>query len=308
MNLVVGATGILGSEICRQLAEAGKPVRALVRKTSDSAKVERLRKLGAEIVVGDLKDPASIEAACQGAKAVLSTATTTLSRQPGDTIQTVDRQGQLGLVDAATRARVEHFTFVSARIMHGPMAEYMAETELSKAKWAVEERIISSGIPYTIILPNCIEDVWVTPMMGFDYVNGKAMLYGSGEGKASFVSLSDVARLAVASLDQRSLRDVIVEIGGPEDLSWMDVVRIFEEETGRRFEVTHVPREAVQAQLEAARNNPNASDLDVLFPQFGLLMIAGFTTDMRETLERFPMHLTSVREYAKRVAPALVKA
>ena len=66
MNLVIGATGRLGSEVCRQLAAKGKPVRALVRATSDPGKVEALRSCGAEIVQGDLRDRASLSAACQG--------------------------------------------------------------------------------------------------------------------------------------------------------------------------------------------------------------------------------------------------
>jgi uncharacterized protein YbjT (DUF2867 family) len=40
MNLVVGATGMVGTEICRLLASSGKPVKALVRARSDAAKVE----------------------------------------------------------------------------------------------------------------------------------------------------------------------------------------------------------------------------------------------------------------------------
>ena len=52
MILVVGATGLVGSEICGQLAARGKQVRALVRATADPAKVDRLRALGAEITVG----------------------------------------------------------------------------------------------------------------------------------------------------------------------------------------------------------------------------------------------------------------
>ena len=52
MNLVVGATGMLGSEICRRLTAAGKPVRALVRATSDQAKVDKLKGHGVELVQG----------------------------------------------------------------------------------------------------------------------------------------------------------------------------------------------------------------------------------------------------------------
>lgn len=68
MNLIAGATGMVGSEICRLLKAQGKPVRALVRKSSAPEKVAALRALGAEIVVGDLKDPASLAAACDSSR------------------------------------------------------------------------------------------------------------------------------------------------------------------------------------------------------------------------------------------------
>jgi NADH dehydrogenase len=94
VNLVVGATGLLGSEVCRLLAAEGKPVRALVRQTSDQTKVAELESLNIEIARGDLKDPATLAAACGGVNALISTASSTLSRQDGDSIQTVDLEGQ----------------------------------------------------------------------------------------------------------------------------------------------------------------------------------------------------------------------
>ena len=80
VNLVVGATGLVGSEICRLLLERGRQVRALVRETSSPDKVARLANLGASTVTGDLKDRASLDAACDGAQLVVSTASSTLSR------------------------------------------------------------------------------------------------------------------------------------------------------------------------------------------------------------------------------------
>jgi NADH dehydrogenase len=73
MNLVVGATGVLGGEICRQLRQGGRPVRALTRSTTDPLKVEQLKRLGATLVQGDLKDRASLDSACRGAAAVITT-------------------------------------------------------------------------------------------------------------------------------------------------------------------------------------------------------------------------------------------
>jgi uncharacterized protein YbjT (DUF2867 family) len=90
MILVVGATGLLGTRVCERLRAEGQPVRALVRRTSNPDKVNALRSLGCELATGDLKDPPQIQAACQGISALISTASSTLSRQAGDSIETVD--------------------------------------------------------------------------------------------------------------------------------------------------------------------------------------------------------------------------
>src|SRR5216684_6101467 len=113
MILVAGSTGLVGSEVCQRLMRRGERVRALVRATSSKEKVEALRSSGVELCVGDLKDPQSIVAACRGVNAVISTASSTLSRQPGDSIESVDAAGQLNLVKAAKAADVGRFLFVS---------------------------------------------------------------------------------------------------------------------------------------------------------------------------------------------------
>ena len=113
MIFVAGATGFLGGEICRRLIAGGESVRGLIRPTSDPAVVDRLRGLGVETIIGDVRDRASLDAACRGAQTVVSTVTTTRSRQPGDTIDATDEIGQLNLVDAARDAGVERFVFVS---------------------------------------------------------------------------------------------------------------------------------------------------------------------------------------------------
>ena len=74
MILVVGATGMVGSEICQRLSRRGEKVRALVRTTSSAEKVALLRGCGAEVCVGDLKDPDSLAGGCRGVPAVISTA------------------------------------------------------------------------------------------------------------------------------------------------------------------------------------------------------------------------------------------
>src|SRR4029079_14064020 len=108
--LVVGATGFLGSEIARKVADRGLPLRALVRESSDPARVEALRELGAEIVVGDLRDRASLDLACVGVSTVFSTATAII--REGE-ISAVDNVGQTNLVDAARGGGAERFVYIS---------------------------------------------------------------------------------------------------------------------------------------------------------------------------------------------------
>ncbi len=287
MNLVVGATGLLGGEICRLLAARRKLVRALVRATSDHNKVAQLESLTVEIVRGDLKDRSSLDAACQGVSAVISTASSTLSRQEGDSIQTVDLEGQLRLIDAAKAANVSHFVLISF-----PHTD--VEFPLQTAKRKVEEHLKGSGLTYTILQPTCFMEVWLSPALGFDAGNAQAQIYGSGENKISWISYKDVAKFAVASLDSPKARNAVVELGGPEALSPLEVVRIFEQSKGRKFGVQYVPEEALRQQKETA-----SDPLQQSFAGLMLYYSRGNVIDMQETLRKFPVQLTSVREYVQ---------
>jgi NADH dehydrogenase len=109
MILIAGSTGLLGAEIGRRLAEKGKDVRALVRTASDAARRAQLNEWGCELFEGDLKNADSLTAACRGVQTVISTVSSTFSRREGDSIQSVDRDGQLRLVDAAVRAGVRQW-------------------------------------------------------------------------------------------------------------------------------------------------------------------------------------------------------
>ena len=286
MNLVVGATGLLGSEICRLLAAKEKPVRGLVRRTSDRAKIERLQGLGAETVLGDVKDHPSVVAACRGVSAIISTVSSTLSRQEGDTIQSVDREGQLALIDEAKAAGVDRFVLISFLNMN-------VEFPLQSAKREVEQRLRESGLTYTILQPSFFMEVWLSPALGFDAANATAQIYGTGQNKISWISYQDVAKFAVASLDNPAAENAVIELGGPEALSPLEVVKIFEDLQGKVFKTQHVSEEQLRAQKEEVT--------DSLQESFAGLMLAcaqGSVVDMREVLEQFSVQLRSVKEYA----------
>lgn len=287
MNLVVGATGLLGSEICRALAAEGKPVRALVRTTSDQSKVAQLESLGVEIAVGDLKDPSSLDAACRRASAVISTASATISRQEGDSIQTVDLEGQLSLINAANAAGISQFVLISF-----PQSDL--EFPLQTAKRAVEEHLKNSEINYTILQPTIFMEVWLSPALGFDAANAKAQIYGSGKNKISWISYQDVAKFSIAALDNPKARNAVIELGGPEALSPLEVVRIFERAIGRKFDIQHVPEDVLRQQRESAS--------DPLQQTFAALMLdysKGTVINMEQTLQNFPVRLISLKDFAQ---------
>ncbi len=288
MNLVVGSTGLLGMEICRQLAALGKPTRALVRKTSSGAKRTELEALGIELVDGDLKDALSLRRACHGVESIISTASSTFSRQGGDSIQTVDQLGQLALADAAHATGVRQFVFVSFR------ANPLFESALSAAKRAVERHLAVSGLAYTILHASYFMEVWLAPALGFDPVHGEARIYGEGRNKISWVSYNDVARIAVASLDEPKARNQTIEIGGPEALSPREVLRTFETVGGVEIAAEFVPTATLQAQYDAATDPMQRS-----FAALRLQYASGDGIATHKQKAVFPkVQLSSVHDYA----------
>ena len=286
--LVAGSTGFLGREICRRLAE-GHDVRGLYRATSDPDVVALLREWQVEPVVGDLGDRASLDAACRGVDTVISTASATRSRQPGEGIESTDLKGQLNLVEAARDAGVTHFIYVS---FSGGIG---ADDPLTHAKRTVERRLRESGMAHTILRPSYFMEAWLSPAPGFDYPAACAAIYGSGENGVSWIALPDVAAFAVLCLGSATARNATIELGGPEALSPREVVRIFEEEGGRPFEIREIPEAALEAQAASA---------DPMERTFAALMLGcarGDAIPMEATLRDYPLRLRTVREYARDV-------
>ncbi len=283
--LVAGATGYLGSEICRQLILKNKNVKGLVRATSESNKVAHLKELGVEIVEGDLKNKGSLENALQGVSAVITTVSSTLSRQEGDSIQTVDDEGQINLIDAAINAGVSHLIYVS-------FCE-LGECPLQTAKRKVEKHLAESGLNYTILQPTYFMEVWLSPVLGFDYPNAKASIFGEGKNKVSWIAIKDVASFAVDSLDNPAAKNRIIELGGPEALSPLEAVKIFETAKGKKFELQFVPEEALKAQRDGAQDPLSES-----FSTLTLGVVNGSEIDMTSILNDFQIRLTSVFDYA----------
>jgi uncharacterized protein YbjT (DUF2867 family) len=289
MDLVVGATGHLGTRICELLRERGREVRALVRGTSSPERVSALGTLGVERAVGDLKDPVSLAAACRGVEVIYSTATAIVSRAAGDSLAAVDHAGQLALLRAAQVAGVRHFVFISF-----PPARH--DFPIQAGKRAVEDALRQSGMTHTVLQASLFMEVWLSPMLGFDYRNARATVYGTGEQKISWISLGDVAEFAVRAATVAQARNAIVPVGGPQALSANEVIAMFERAVGKTFEVTRIPEEALLAQFSAA-----SDPLEKSFAGLRLFAAAGNAIPMAETARAFGVRLTPLAGYVARV-------
>lgn len=287
--LVVGATGLLGSRVCKELAAQGRPVAGMVRTASDG-KVAALKDAGVELIEGDLKDPTSLQRACAGRTAVISTASASLSRQAGDTIQSVDLEGQKRLIDAAHAAGVGKFVYIS---FSGNMT---TDGPVTAAKREVEQHLQGSGLDYTILRCGFLMEVMVAPIVGFDYTNGKAVVYGSGENPLSLLSMDDVARMVALCLDRPEASNAVIEFGGAQPVTLHELVRTFEEVKGQPFEVQHVPEEALVGAWESA-DEPVSRSINALMVDFA----RGDVIEMDTTLATFPVEMTTVRQYATNV-------
>jgi uncharacterized protein YbjT (DUF2867 family) len=237
---------------------------------------------------GDLKEPPQIEAACKDITAVISTASSTLSRQQGDSIESVDLQGQLALVNAATAAGVRRFVYASFR--NDPTVQH----PLTQAKRSIERAI--ADLNFTSIQASWFMEVWLSPALGFDYVHGKVRLYGSGSKPISWVSYRDVAEFCIAPVLRSVGSRSVLAVGGPEALTPLEVVKIFEEESGRQFEVETIPEEKLREQFDSAKDS-----LEKSFAGLMLQYAHGDAINMRGLLQSIPVHLSSVQEYARGV-------
>ena len=291
MILVAGATGVLGSEIVRRLRQQGRPVRALVRTTSSTEKVARLEQMGAQIVRGDLKDRESLDSAVRGVSAVISTVTTILTSQPGDTFDATDGAGTRNLIDAARDADVAHFVFVSFDTSRVP------ESPLTAAKRDVEDHLKRSGLTYTILQPGLFMESWLGPFLFADPASGTAKVYGEGTKGLRYIAVADVAEVAVRSLSVPAARNATIPFGGAEAISQRDAVRLFEQECGRPFTVTDLAEPVLETQWRSARD-----PFEKTFAALMLGVARGLGGDVDAPPRDFGVTLTPVREFVRRAA------
>ncbi len=289
MILVVGATGNLGGTVTRMLLAKDQPVRILARSQSN---YQPLVDAGAQVVLGDLKERGSLDAACEGVETVITTANSA-ARGGEDSVQTVDLEGNRHLIDAAKAAGVKQLIFVSVLT-----ADPHSPVPFLQAKGKTEEYLRESGVHYTILAPNGYMEVQVAGVVGMPALMGQpVMIVGGGRRKHSFISAGDVAAFILAAIGNPAAINRKLLLGGPKPFSFRDAVAIYELVLGHQIQVRSV-----------AAGEPVPG-----LPLMVVQLLADLDTydsplDMTETARTFGIQLTLLEEVARRAATSAASA
>ena len=223
MILVTGASGYLGSHIIRRLAEAGRPVRALVRNRAWAEAEGRLAGLNIEWAEGDVTKPATLPDAVKGVATILHTVAIAIEKG-GRRYEDIIVQGTVNIVDAAKAAGVKRFINI---------CQLGADSKLPyrflAAKGKAQEYVAASGLDWTAFRPAVIwgpEDEFantfakLAPLSPLIYP-----IIGDGQARFQPVWVEDVVTAVVKSLDDPATIRQDYELGGLDVVSIAEIER-----------------------------------------------------------------------------------
>ena len=231
MILLAGGTGRLGGVLTARLTELGLPVRVLTR---DPARAAGLITHGAEVVTGDVRDRASLALAVRGADVVVSSVHG-FAGPGGGSPATVDRQGNINLIDAAKAAGAEFVLMsVAGAAADSPM-------ELFRMKYAAEQYLRATVPGWTIVRATAFLELWIEVLSKTAARSGRPVVFGHGNNPVNFVSVTDVAALVEHVITDPATRGRVLEIGGPANLTFNQLAAAVQETAGRTGPPRHVP-------------------------------------------------------------------
>jgi uncharacterized protein YbjT (DUF2867 family) len=215
--ILVTTAGKVGAAAARLLAVQETPVRVLTR---DPGKVKALADAGAEIAVGDLDDPASLDAALAGVTAVILVSPAVPAQE-------------LNVVASAVRAGAGHIVKASSKASaDSPIARRRGQAE-------IEAGLAASGLPHTLLRSNAYMQNVLALASAITATSG----FGSaaGAGRAGLVDTRDVAAVAAAiAAAPAAHAGKTYWLSGPELVSNYDVAAVLSELLGRAVTYTEL--------------------------------------------------------------------
>ncbi|MEO8898358.1 MAG: SDR family oxidoreductase [Candidatus Dormibacter sp.] len=285
MILVAGGTGHLGTALIPSLSARGGRVRVLTRDLERAG--QRLGE-GHEFARGDVRDPRSLAAAMDGVEAVVSAVT---GFGPGGIgPRLVDFEGNVNLVRAAEAAGVRRFVLLS---MHDARADH--PLELARMKCRAEDAVRASRLDWTIVRPTAFMGLWAG-IVGDPIVNkGKTTVFGKGDNSINFISERDVAQFVELALFDRGLSRTALDIGGPDNITFNQMVQQIEIASGRKAAVNHVPVAVMRSAALLMR--PIKPDIAAMIRAGVAFDTTDMGFDVTELRRRFPqVQLTSLAQ------------
>ena len=281
MFLLTGAAGRTGKQILGALAAMEQPVRAFIR---DPKKAEMMQRLGAQdVFIGDLEDPKSISQAVTGCDAVLHI---------GPPMHPQEVQITEILLNAAVQSGVQKFVYYS--VMH-PLRR---EVRHHRLKLDAEEKVIESGLRYTILQParymQHLEGIW--PRVLTDHVH--AMPFNV-DVKFNVVDLADLAA-ATATVAASADHDYATyELAGPEALSQSDMASIISDVLGKSVVAAAVTIADMEAKaLKAGLSADRISQMRVMNEHYDKYGFLGNSNVLKWIVGR---PLSTFRQYVERL-------
>lgn len=225
--LVAGSTGYLGGFVCQELKSRGHFVRALARSPE---KLDPLRDSLDDVVEAQVTQPESLEHVCDGIDVVFSSLGITRQKD-GLTFRDVDYQGNKNLLDAALRAGVQKFVYVSA--VNGAQLRHL---DIVDAHEAFIEALEASGLAYTVVRPT---GYFSDMSEVFDMARkGRVWLIGSGTNRVNPIHGADLAVICADAIESAD-REIVV--GGPQTMTWRELAKLAFDVLDRPVRVTRIP-------------------------------------------------------------------
>lgn len=229
---VTGGTGFVGLHTVRALKAAGHEVVIVARGTARRPTGERVT-----FVQADVTDSAKLADAFAGCDAVVHLVAV-IQERGRQTFDRVNREGTERVAAAAKQADVAHLVHQSALGADpDPRYPYLL------SKWAGEQAVRASGVPYTGLRPGLIfgpGDGFFTLLTRMMRISPIVPIAGDGRTLFQPISIGDVTRCIVIAIE-RGPATRIHEIGGPDQMSYEDIVRTIKATLGLHRKIVHVP-------------------------------------------------------------------
>jgi uncharacterized protein YbjT (DUF2867 family) len=290
--LVTGATGFVGPSIVQALRAADREVRVLAR---EPARAAGLTAMGVEVVVGDVTDPASLEAAIDGCTHVVHLVAIIKGR-PAD-FERVMTVGTQNVVAAAQSAGSERFVLMSALgTSDPPTVPYYA------AKLAEEREVKASGLEYTIFRPSFIFGPGggaLATFMRQVKLSPVVTVIGSGKQRSQPIWRDDVAEYFARAIADPVAANRVFELGGPDTVSWDELYLAIADALGKRRTLLHIPAGLAQAGARLTERLPGAP---LSSDQVTMIEGADNVVSNSDAVDTFSLPLVPLAEQLRRAA------